>query len=130
MPQVSTNEIFDPTVVDWVESKNLVDEIKLELASSIDLLLWNNSAYEVVKKWVKREFAKEYLSSNFFWSDELKSQKFDIAKSSFLEANPNKDLSRFKNQDVEAWLLGKDIEREWSQKYWSHRLETIYLGKR
>ena len=130
MPQVSTNEIFDPTVVDWVESKNRVDEIKLELASSIDLLLWNNSAYEVVKKWVKREFAKEYLSSNFFWSDELKSQKFDTAKSIFLEANPNKDLSRFKIQDVEAWLLGKDIEREWSQKNWSHRLETIYLGKK
>ena len=79
---------------------------------------------------MRREFVKECLSLKLFWSDELKAHKFNIAKSTFLEAYPHKDLSRFRSDDIEAWLLANEIEREWSQSFWTHRLETIYLSKK
>ena len=125
------NEIqFEPNILDWTRSHNRLSRFRSELKDSIDLLFWNDTVHETVKNWIRREISVESISNNWFWTQQVKNEKLEKAKSKFLETNSNKDFPPYSSNNLEAWLLAKDIEVEWSKKHWSHRLESLYLRRK
>ena len=80
----TNNEIqFDPPISDWVGSHNRLTRLKSELNNSIAILFWNDSVYETVKNWIRREISLESIANNWFWTQEIKDEKLEKAKSKF-----------------------------------------------